>query len=314
MTRENPPLHWAGMGETTFVSGIWTLFWIHQLLGRKFFLAVLFPVTLVHWLARPAIRHASLQYLQRLQQSTGALGHMPDWRDSIRHVFLFAETMLDKLLSVSGRYHAATVTIQGHEDICRAARAGQGGIIVTAHMGCLELCRVLAEQQPGFRLNILVHTRHAQKFNRVLRRLSPDLSLRLIEVSEISPATAAMLADRVAAGEFVAIAGDRVPIRTSKTTQAEFLGHSASFPIGPYILASLFRCPLYLMGCIHQGQGYALHFTLLSQCVSLPRNQREAALQEYAQKFASALTGLLQQSPYDWFNFYPFWSPAHVAP
>ncbi|WP_460527794.1 LpxL/LpxP family acyltransferase [Chitinimonas naiadis] len=306
--------HWAEMGESTFVFGIWLLFWVHRLFGRWPFRLCLYPVVLVHWLSRPALRSASLQYLSRLELATGALGREPSARDSIRHIALFAETLLDKLLAVSGAFPLERVRSEGREQIYAAASMGQGGVIVTAHVGCLELCRALAEQKRAIKLNVLVHTRHAEQFNRVLKRLNPDNDLNLIEVTEVNPATAVLLSEKVAAGEFVAIAGDRVPVFASQTVHADFLGHPAQFPVGPYVLASLLKCPLYLLGCIHEGDGYTIHFSRLAEQVVLPRGRREAAMADYAARYAETLTVLLKRSPYDWFNFFPFWDQAYAKP
>lgn len=305
--------HWAQMGESTFVAGIWALYWVHRLMGRRLFRLCMAPVVLVHWLVRPGLRAASLQYLRRLHEAQSVFARAPGWPQGLRHVALFAETMLDKLLAMAGRYPAEQVRSHGHMAVYQAALAGRGGILITAHMGCLELCQVLAEQQPGFRLNVLVHTRHAQAFNALLRRLNPDAGVNLIEVSEIGVPTALLLAEKVAAGEYIAIAGDRVPVQQSKTVEVDFLGHPAPLPIGPYVLASLLKCPLYLLGCVHEGRGYGLYFELLSERVELPRGRRESALQAHAQGFADALTRLLKRSPYDWFNFFPFWNQAHDA-
>ena len=112
---------------------------------------------------------------------------------------------------------------------------------------------------------------------------------------------------KVKQGEFIAIAGDRVPVNESKTTQAEFLGHAAHFPCGPYILAALLKCPLYFMGCVHEGRGYTVEFVPLAQQVQLPRAQRTQALSNYASLYALQLERLLCKAPYDWFNFFPFW-------
>ena len=38
--------HWAAMGESTFVAGIWLLFAVHWLLGRTVFRLLLWPVVL----------------------------------------------------------------------------------------------------------------------------------------------------------------------------------------------------------------------------------------------------------------------------
>jgi len=299
--------HWAQIGETTFIFGIWLLYWVHKLLGRWPFLICLYPVVFSHWLLRPALRAASLQYLRRVQAATGAIGHEPGWRDSLRHIARFAETVLDKLLAVSGRYPFHQVNTEGREAFYANAETGRGGVIVTAHIGCLELCRAMAEQRAAVKLNILVHTRHAEAFNRLLKRLNPNNDLQLIEVTDMSPATALLLSDKVANGEFVVIAGDRVPVTASKTVSINFLGHDALLPIGPYVLASLLKCPLHLLGCIHEKDGYTVHFQRLAEHVELPRNNRQQALAAHAQTYANALTELLKRSPYDWFNFFPFW-------
>ncbi|GAA0760465.1 acyltransferase [Ideonella azotifigens] len=304
--------HWAQMGETTFVAGIWLLYGLHRIAGRRGFRLLMWPVVLVHWLTRPTLREASLDYLRRQQTTNRLWPHEPGWRQGLQHVALFAETMLDKLLAMAGRYPAGKVRLDGAEAVAQQALSGGGGVLVTAHIGCLELCRAMAQRQPAFKLNVLVHTRHAQAFNRILQRLQPGAALNLIEVSEITVATAMLLAGKLAAGEFVAIAGDRVPLHGGRTVTVDFLGSPAPLPIGPYVLASLLKCPLYFLGCLHEGDGYAMHFERLAEQVLLPRKQRETALAEHAARYAECLARLLRRSPYDWFNFYRFWDPAHA--
>lgn len=292
--------HWASMGENTFVAGIWLLFFVHRLLGRTVFRLLLRPIVLVYWLAQPGLRAHSLGYLRRLQPDAG-------WREGLAHVRLFAETMLDKLLAIAGRYPLDRVRTQGADAVHAQAQTSQGAVLVTAHVGCLELCQALAETHPELKVNVLVHTKHAESFNRILARLNPQRGVALIEVSELDMGLTLKLAERVAAGEFIAIAGDRVPVRGSKTVRIPFLGGEADFPVGPYLIAGLLGCPLYLMLSLHEGDGYSLEFELLADRVHLPRKARDAALTEHARRFADALAARLRRSPYDWFNFYAFW-------
>lgn len=298
--------HWSAMGEQTFVAGIWLLFFVHRLLGRRVFRALLWPVVLVYWLTQPQLRAHSLGYLRRLKPDAG-------WREGMAHVRLFADTLLDKLLAIAGRYPLERVQSRGSDAVHAQARTGQGAVLVTAHTGCLELCQALAEAHPDLKVNVLVHTRHAEAFNRILARLNPQRGVQLIEVSELNMGLALKLAERVAAGEFLAIAGDRVPVRGSKTVGIPFLGGEAHFPVGPYLIAGLLGCPLYLMLSLHEGEGYALEFELLAERVQLPRRSREAALAEHARRFADALAARLRRSPYDWFNFYAFWDRPDVS-
>lgn len=304
--------HWAYMGESTSVVGIWLLYWVHRLLGRWPFRICVYPVVLMYWLLNPRLRAVSLQYLRRVEAATQAIGHEPGVIDSLRHVGLFAESMLDKLLAASGRYHIAGVQTEGRERLYEDAAAGRGGLMVAAHMGCLEIGRAIAEHRGTVRLNILVHTRHAVRFNRLLTRLNPDSEVNLIEVTEIGPETAVLLSDKVAKGEYVIIAGDRVPVFASQTVDVDFLGHTAPFPAGPWVLASLLRCPVWFMCCIHSDDSYMIRFVRLCDRVVLPRGAREAAIAQFAARYADEVTALLRRSPYDWFNFFPFWDQLHV--
>ena len=102
---------------------------------------------------------------------------------------------------------------------------------------------------------------------------------------------------RVAAGEFVAIAGDRVPVSSARSVRAEFLGQPAAFPIGPYVLASAIGCPMFAMACTHEGDGYRIGFEQFSERVVLPRNARDAALSEQAARFAHWLEEQVRHAP-----------------
>ncbi|MGH8089115.1 MAG: acyltransferase, partial [Stenotrophomonas sp.] len=126
----------------------------------------------------------------------------------------------------------------------------------------------------------------------------------------MGPATAVELQRRVEAGGFVAIVGDRVPLRGGRTVPAPFLGHTAQFPIGAYVLASALACPVYTMACLHEGDGYRVRFEHFSDRIVLPRGSRDAALTAQAEHFARWLELQVTQAPLDWFNFFPFWDQA----
>ena len=302
------PAHWARIGESTFAAGIWFFYGLHALLGRRALRALLWPVVAFYAATQPRARRASLDYLRRIEAAHGVIGAAPGTRHWLRHLMSFAETLLDKLLATSGRYAFARVRIEGQEQVDALVAQGRGALLVTAHVGCLELCQALAARMPRLRLTVLVHTRHAERFNAILRRLNPDSRVELLQVTEVSAATAVELEKRVRAGEFVAIAGDRVPVDQGRTATVPFLGAPAAFPVGAYVLASLLACPLLMLGCVRAGAGHVVRFEQLAERLALPRDGREQALQQHAAQFARRLEALLVRAPYDWFNFFPFWS------
>ena len=299
--------HWASLGESTFVAGTWLLWGVYRVFGRTLFRLCLVPVVFWYWAVSPTARSASLQYLRRVQAVHGVIGHAPGWRDTLRHFRSFAETLLDKLLAISGRYPFDRVRLEGADAVLRTMASGRGAMIVTAHVGCLELCRALADEHGGFALTVLVHTAHAENFNRILQRLDPGSRVRLLQAGEVGAATAVLLGERVARGELVAIVGDRVPVHTNRTTTLPFLGADAQFPIGAYVLAALLQCPLFFMGCVREGEGHVMVYEQLSERVELPRGGRDEALREVAGRYVRSLETLVRRAPFEWFNFFPFW-------
>ncbi len=298
--------HWAEIGETTSVAGVRLLCAVRRRFGRGVFRLCAWPVVLVHWLCNARARRASLEYLRRLHEHAGVFAREPGWRESLRHFSVFADTLLDKILALGGEYPLRQVRKE-RDVMLRMLEAGRGGVIVTAHVGCLELCQALADASPGFRMTALVHTRHAERFNRMLARLGSD-KVRLLQVDDLGPAVAAQIGERVERGEFVAIAGDRVPVGGGRHVFADFLGRPASFPVGAYVLAAALRCPLFTMACLHEGDGYVVRFETFAERVALPRGAREAALAGHAARFAQWLEAQLRAAPFDWFNFFPFWN------
>lgn len=307
--------HWADIGESTSALGIRFLCGVHRWLGRWPFRLCMYPVVACHWLANATARHASHEYLLRLRSHFGEAMPAPSAWNSLRHLSRFAETLLDKILALGGRYPIGKVVTERDTMLAQIA-AGQGGVIVTAHIGCLELCQALAEDVPGFRVTALVHTVHAERFNRLARRMQPQSRVELMQVTELGPETAVRLAERVARGEFVAVAGDRVPINSTRNARAPFLGREAPFPVGPYVLAAILGCPLFAMSCLHRGDSYVVRFERFEDRVVLPRAERDAALARQVARFAQWLEAQVRQAPFDWFNFFPFWdqlaeNPAH---
>jgi predicted LPLAT superfamily acyltransferase len=296
--------HWGNIAEAGFAFGTWFLYFVDRFLGRWPFRIALAPVLLFYVARHRIARTSSREYFTRL-------GLKSSFLTVYRHIGAFAESLVDKAIAVSGRYPFEKLKFTGREVMLESIEAKKGGLLVTAHMGCLEVCRLAAERKHGPKLNVLVHTRHAEQFNSVLKKLSPDSQVKLIQVTDVSPATAAVLSQKVDAGEFVVITADRVPLSDSsgRTVAAPFLGGTAHFPIGPWVLASALRCQVILFSVNREGESYHVRFEKLTDRVELPRGKREAAVVPYVTQYAQKLEQLCRRSPYDWFNFFPFWEP-----
>lgn len=293
--------HWAAINEASFVAGMRLLFWVCRVFGRWPFRVLLYPVLLWYVATQARARRVSQDYLRRVGQPAGLFG-------VLRHFASFAESILDKMLLWGGLFDTSSVRMFGAEPLLQRIRERKGAMLMCAHLGNLDLCRALSLRTPGLRITVLVHTRHAQAFNNMLGKLDPRSQLNLMQVTEMTPAMAMQLSERIEQGEFVVIAGDRVPVSDKpRVALAPFLGQTAAFPIGPYVMASVLGCPLYTLFATRQEGGYELHFERLREKVDLPRRGREQALAELAGDYAARLEHHARRAPLEWFNFYDFW-------
>src|SRR6202035_3550777 len=132
----------------------------------------------------------------------------------------------------------------------------------------------------------------------------------LLQVTEIGPDAGILLQQRIARGEWVAIAGDRTPVGGGgRISRVPFLGAQAAFSNGPYILAHLLGCPVYLLFCLREKDIYRLHFEAFAARIALPRTGRDAALTGYAERYAARLAYFAERAPFQWYNFFDFWAP-----
>jgi predicted LPLAT superfamily acyltransferase len=300
--------HWAHINEFSFVAGMRLMFSTCRILGRWPFRVVLYPVLLWYLVTQPEARASSSDYLRRITAFQSVSRFRPGLATVLRHFASFAENLLDKMLLWSGLFKIDSVQIYGQEKLVAQIAARKGGLLICSHLGNLELCRVLSRQAAGLKLTVLTHTKHAQTFNRMLAQLDPESQLNLMQVTEVSPATAVLLSEKIGRGEFVAIAGDRIPVSSRpRVALARFLGVIAPFPAGPYILASLLRCPVYLLFSLRTGGASEVHFEFFRESIRLPRRGRDEALAQLAGEYALRLEHFCLRAPLQWFNFYDFW-------
>lgn len=305
--------HWSDLPEHTSTWGIGVLLAAFRLGGRVLFFASLWPVVVFFWLCLPNVRRASWGYQVRLARFCHRAKPAP-WA-SFAHMWRFADTILDKLLAVSGFFTPQSLRVEGAQALANDPR---GAVLVTAHTGCPELCQVLAEQcqdAAARHVHVLVHTVHAERFNALLHRLNPHFSLHHTEVSRITPQTAIALSEFIAQGHWVVIVADRTPIHSSSVCPVSFLGADAPVALGPFVLAHLLECPVWSMICTRETQPestarYRVRFTHLSEPVKVARSARAAHLNHVAQLWARSLESMIVESPLDWFNFFDFWQPA----
>ncbi|WP_157976647.1 acyltransferase [Parahaliea mediterranea] len=303
---------WSDIREVGFVGGMRLLLWIYRHIGPWAFTLVQQPVVLYYFVVHRTARRASLEYLQRLQAASApGTTPAPNWFNAYRHQLAFGRAAVDKLGVWADGELLQHVQFPDRPLLLEQLDSGRGAVLMGAHLGNMEICRSLSRYNRRLKLNVLVHTGNADMFNRLLRELEVDGEVELIEVNDVSPATAIRLAGCIERGEFIAILADRVAVGSrGRSQQVEFLGRPAPFPEGPFILAALLKCPVYTVFCTRGAAGYDVSCARLAERIRLPRQGRRQALNSVMQRYAATLEASVRQAPLQWFNFYPFWDQA----
>ena len=258
-------------------------------------------------------RRASLQYLTHLRRwgSTCGFSSLPsaNWWQSFRHHLDFGFNVLDRMYFWQDRIHRYHFTWEG--DRYLKAERERGALLIGAHIGSFDAARALSTERK-IKVNVVMYRAHAQKLNRVLNARGPSADLNVIELDSDDIDKIFELQQRIEAGEFVAILADRIPpFGKPRTCRVPFLGGSADLPQNAWILASLLKCPVYLSAGVRTGwRRYHVMVEPMTDCVLLPRREREAAVREYVAAYAQWMESLCLKYPFQWFNFFPYWSNA----
>lgn len=299
--------HWATQGER---GSFWLMKFtaaLLRLLGRRLLSPLLYAIVIYFYVFGRQARHSIAEYQRNLATWSGRPELRPTRRSVFRQFMVFADSLLDKLDVWHGKLPLAEISLVDPADLrSQLHQGGRGQLLVCAHLGNLEVSRALAELGEQVRMNVLVHTKHAAQFNRLLGEAGAS-HLRLIQVSELDPGTMLQLSERLERGEWLAIAGDRVPLRGGRKVTVDFLGQPAAFPQGPWLLAGLLGCPVNLLSCLKIDGRYRLLLEPFAASLHWTRRERDALIQQWVQGYAERLGQHCLSAPAQWFNFYPFW-------
>jgi len=299
-----PTRHWAGLAERGARWGLALTAWQLRHLGRRPTLALLSPVVGYFFLSGRAQRAAAADYLTRLR------GRPASPLAVLRLMLDFAGRALDTVAAWAGQCPPSALEPADPATLAAAIADPRGGLLVVSHHGNVELARALAAPALRARLTVLVHTRHAENFNRVVAEFAPSAATRLIEVTEFGPDTVIALQQRIERGEWIALAGDRVPVASrGRVSRVPFLGAAAAFAQGPWLLAALLECRVHLLFCRRIGPArWRLMLEPFAERISLPRAGRDAALAACCAAYAARLEAECRAAPEQWYNFYDFWA------
>ena len=293
---------WLNVKEVGSVTGMRLVVWLARIVGRRPIHALLYLISAYYLLSRRQLRHDIADYCRHL-------GIPPSLVVMHRQVYRFAQCTLDRMYFWMGKFDAFEIERVGDGfDRVRALIAdGRGGIFVGAHLGSFEALRG-AGRTRALPLHIVVHQGNAAKIASMVAKLGADSEkLRLIEIDPSAPTSLLRVQALIERGEWIGILADRAGLNP-RVVRAPFLGESAAFPAGPWILAGLLQCPVFLaFGLFEPPNRYRLVLEEFSPGLAFHGRNKDIQLQQWVGRYANRLEMHCKSHPDNWFNFYAFW-------
>ncbi|MGN0914907.1 MAG: hypothetical protein ACI4NE_00945 [Succinivibrio sp.] len=309
--------HWAQAKELKGAAfGVKALFFIYSLLGRRVFSFALFFVVLFYYAISPDKRYASREFLTLVNRRREELGLKKLRLRTFVHFMSFGDMLLDKITAFQGKIiPSKDIFYVDNSNKRFEEHLTSGKIYFVSHLGNAEALKGISFGV-DITVNSIVFVENADKFNSFYNAVAKDSKLNLIATQNIGPDTAILLKSKIDNGEIVTIAADRTAVSKERTrdlrqVEVSFLNKKVMLPQGPFILASLLKCPVQIIFALKNPVTHKLDLVcedIFKGPVILSRKTRDDDIKKYAQMYASCLEKYALEYPYQWFNFYNYFS------
>lgn len=293
MARAPAAADWTRRPERGSLPLVRFMAWFSLAAGRGASRILLRAIALYFFLASPAARAASRDYLRR------CLGREPRLAERFAHFMAFATTIHDRLYFLQERDDLFEVEVVGPEKLPKT-----GALLFGAHLGSFEALRAAGLRHGHRRVTMAMYEENARQLNGILAALSPDMLRDIVPLGHAGSMIA--LSERLEAGDLVGVLADRT-LGAEPTLQVDFLGEPAAFPTGPMRMAAALRRPVFMMvGLYLGGNRYKVAFEPLAD-FSTVTGDRAEAVAAGVRAYASQLELCCREAPFNWFNFFDFW-------
>lgn len=293
------------------------MLWSALHLPRRIVECIVAVVVFFFYLGAAPVRERSRVYLSRVFAVKGK--RMPPFA-VYRHILSFAFSMIEKIRGWSGKMSFGEIEKRDddREELENLLASGKGAFVICSHLGNIEALRALTENHGKFskrncRVYPVVNYSKSGHFCAMLKELNPDWMRNCIDANSVGADTAIAMSEKIAAGNLVAIAGDRTSANNrERFVTKKFLGEDAEFPEGAFALANILKAPVYFIFAFRKkdldlASTYELHVVRAQTPVSGPHREMPQRMDGLANEFVELLERYCLLHPWQWYNFYNFW-------
>ncbi|MBR4489055.1 hypothetical protein IKP13_00275 [bacterium] len=280
---------------------------------------IVIPVSFFFFVFAKSARKHVENFQQQMRKYTDNAA--PVRPDAYLTILSFALSVVEKMEGWLGKvkYENLIRHDDDLQELISRLESGKGAFLIGSHLGNIELMRSLSSFcETGVSKKISVTTIMSMKvtsqFNNTLKEINPEVVTNVIDPDSIGPETIFSLQNEVENGGLVVITGDRTSAHSEKRSiKHDFLGKTADFPYGVFLIATMLKAPLYFVfglrtksAALFPKNGIFVEKSKIDLAGCTGREAR-AKIPELCGEYVSTLEKYCIKYPYQWYNFFDFW-------
>lgn len=287
---------WEGRSRGT-KTGYKIFVWLLQKGGLKAAYSLLHFVTAYYrWFVPAATQPLRYLYEQRMGFDKRKTRQLIK-----KNIFIFGQTLIDKIAVLSRVPHQLQFTHEGIEHIEKIVADGKGGILLSAHLGNWEAAGHMLKRVQA-KINIVMYDGEDAQMKQYMDQFENQRSFNVILIKEDLTHIYEMSA-ALARNELICLHGDRFR-PGNRTSTHSFLGKDANFPAGPFILASKLKAPVSFVFALKETN---LHYHYYSFPAKVYDGKGKEGMEKMLSEYVDTLEKMIDKYPEQWFNYYDFW-------
>lgn len=246
-----------------------------------------------------ASRHIYRYFRRRHQYSSvKALGAV------YANYYVFGQTILDKIVVMAGIENRFTFDFEGEEHLHSIVNNGNGGILLSAHVGNWEVAGHLLKRINA-RINVVMYDAEHERIKAYMEEVTGGRNFNVIVIKDDLSHVYA-IGEALQKNELICLHADRF-VEGNNVESLIFMGEPAKFPAGPFVLAATFGVPVSVVFAFKES---ALHYHFFGSgpLRREPDEPKADFRQRLMQHFVSEFQEKVSRYPVQWFNYYNFWN------
>jgi predicted LPLAT superfamily acyltransferase len=212
----------------------------------------------------------------------------------------FSQAVIDKFAMYAGQQF--NIATEGYDNFLRLAAQPEGFVQLSSHVGNYEIAGyTLVAQNKPFRALVFHGEKPSVMENR--RLMFSETNISMIPVSS-DMSHLYLINEALQRGDTVSMPADRI-FGSRKTIAVPFLGHPATFPLGPFSVATMRALDVLAVNVMKTSwKSYTIYVSPLHYTKQAPRRQQIAQL---SAAYVTELERMIKLYPTQWYNFFEFW-------